>query len=178
MWEALGDMLPEFVSFFLAFILIGRYWMAHHVFFGQLRAVDERFVSLNMVYLAFVAFLPFPTSLVGDYEQNPVSIMVFAIALAIISTMETVLFHYAYKHDLLRNRIDHDVYRYGVLASMLPVVVFILTLPLAFVSTTLTLLSWIVIWPIGVFMDKRAPGGSDQSRLGSSDRSSNRGSQG
>ena len=39
---------------------------------------------------------------------------------------------------------------------MSPVPIFVLTLPLAFVNTTLTLISWLVLSPmIGVAMDHR-----------------------
>ena len=41
--------------------------MAHHAFFFRLKSIDRRLVAWNLVYLAFVAFLPFPTDLVGQY---------------------------------------------------------------------------------------------------------------
>lgn len=157
LWNALGDMTPQFVSFFLAFILIGRYWMAHHSFIGQLRAVDQAFIALNLVYLAFVAFLPFPTALIGELETNPLSVIVFAICLAIISGMETVQLRYAYRHDLMRVQPSPKIYRYWVISSLSPVVVFIVTLPLAFVSTTLTLFSWLLTIPIGRVLDRTVP---------------------
>ena len=157
LWNALGGKLPEFVSFFLAFIIIGRYWMAHHVFIGQLRAIDERFVGLNLVYLAFVAFLPFPTAQIGDYEKNPLSVVVFAMCLAVISGMETIQLSYAHNHGLLRRQPSREVYRYWCYASLAPVVLFVVSLPLAFVNTTLCLLSWMLIIPISRMLDRTVP---------------------
>ncbi|MEX0832939.1 MAG: TMEM175 family protein [Actinomycetota bacterium] len=166
MLDALSDTLPEVISFFIAFIVIGRYWLAHHLFFGQLRAVDRPLISLNLLYLAFVAFLPWPTALVGDYEQNPISVLLLAACLAIISGLEVVQFHYAYKHNLMRQRIPPDVYRFGVIGSLTPVAVFILSAPLAFVSSTLCLTSWLVTIPIGIILDRRGPRGARQIMLG------------
>lgn len=162
MVDALSDMAPEFVSFFIAFILIGRYWMAHHRFSSLLRALDTSFIGITLIYLAFVAFLPFPTALVGKYEENPISVLLLALCLSAISSLEVVLFRYAYKHDLLIERISPAVYRYGVKASTAPVVMFIVTIPLAFVSTTLTLMSWMLMAPLGAWMGRKAPEGADQ----------------
>src|SRR5918997_4513973 len=58
--DKLNDLSSHFASFFISFAVIGRYWIAHHQFFAMLRAVDGRLIAVNMVYLTFIAFLPFP----------------------------------------------------------------------------------------------------------------------
>lgn len=157
MLAALDEKTPQFISFFIAFILIARYWVAHHMMFAQLRAIDPRLISINLVYLAFVAFLPFPTALVGEYEENPISVMLFAVCLAIISGLEVVQFRHAYRADLTQKPMPPEVYRWGVIGSSSPVVVFIVTMPLAFLSSTLCLASWLVTIPIGAYLTHRAP---------------------
>jgi uncharacterized membrane protein len=166
MWNALSDSLPEFIGFFIAFILIARYWMAHHLFFAQLRAVDRGLIGINLIYLAFVAFLPFPSALVGHYEQNPISVLLFAACLCIISGLEVVEFRHAQRNHLFRNRMPDDVYRYGVISSLSPVVLFIVTAPLAFISSTLCLVSWLLSIPIGMALAKRAPAGLEDVMIG------------
>ena len=146
--DGLDDKVPKIVSFVIAFTLIGRYWLANHFFVAQLRAVDSRFMALSLVYLGFVAFLPFPTALVGEYEGNPISVVTFAIALGAVSGMETVLFAHARRHGLMRLVLPDDVYRWGLLASSTPVIILVVTLPLAVVDTTLTLVSWVVLGPL------------------------------
>ena len=165
MLQALADKIPEFVSFFVAFVVIGRYWMAHHRFMSLLGRVDYSFIGLNLIYLAFVAFLPFPTALVGRHEENPVSVLTLALCLAIVSTMETVLFRLAYRHKLFRVNVTPELYRYGVKASLSPVAMFIVTAPLALISSTLTLVSWMSSIPIGAFIDRRAPQGAERITL-------------
>lgn len=167
MLNALGDMFPKFVSFFIGFVLIGRYWMAHHVMFGQLRAIDQRLIGINLVYLAFVAFLPFPVGLVGEYEQNPVSVLLLAAALAIISSLEVVEFHYAYRKGLLARDIPANAYRWAVAESLVPVGVFLVTSPLAFVSSTLCLISWLIAIPISTVMARKAPDDASAFDIGS-----------
>ena len=67
--DALRDKDNEIFSFFLSFVVIGFYWLAHHRFFSRLVAVDVRFMKLNLVYLAAIAFMPFPTALVGQLRR-------------------------------------------------------------------------------------------------------------
>jgi uncharacterized membrane protein len=158
LWSRLGDLVPQLVAFGVAFILLGRYWMAHHAFFASLRAFDRRLMGLNLVYLAFVAVLPFPSALVGEYEQNPLSVIIFAVTLSSISGMETVLFAHAHHTGLLRSTLDRAAFRWEAVASLQPVAVFLVTIPLAFVSTTLTLLSWAAVAPLlGALLNRFKP---------------------
>lgn len=158
MWDVLWDLRQEFATFFVAFAVIGRYWLAHHRFVAVLGAVDARLMALNLVYLAFIAFLPFPIALVGRYEQNVVAFAFFTVLLACVSGLETWLFAMAQRRGLLVVTVPREVYRFGLAASTLPVVVFLLSIPLAAATnSTIALLSWIVIWPLELLLDRLAP---------------------
>jgi uncharacterized membrane protein len=49
--DALDDNLSAYVSFFISFAVIGRYWLAHHRFFALLACVDTSFIALNLCTL-------------------------------------------------------------------------------------------------------------------------------
>ena len=158
MWDVLLDHRQEFITFFVGFAVIGRYWLAHHCFVAVLRAVDARLMTVNLVYLAFVAFLPFPTALVGRYEENLVAFTFFALILSCVSALETVLFITAGRRGLLVVRVPREVYYFGLVTSTLPVVVFLLSIPLAAAfNSTVGLLSWVLIWPLELMLDRFAP---------------------
>jgi uncharacterized membrane protein len=158
----LNDDSAKFVSFFISFAVIGRYWMAHHTFVAALKRVDRGLISLNLVYLAFIAFLPFPTALLGEYFTNPLSIVIYAVNVAIISGMEVVLFSWAQDHDLLAKKLPRDVYRFGVLMSLSPVAFFLLSIPVAFVSTTLAVCFWFLGIPLAAVAERWKPEGADE----------------
>lgn len=152
---ALQDKREEIFSFFLSFIVIGYYWLAHHRFFAQLRAVDLRFMQLNLLYLAAIAFTPFPTALVGIYVGHPASIVLYALTLGTASFLEATLLWRAQRSGLLSTTLRADVFRYGVLASLAPVLVFALSIPIAFASTLWAVGSWILIFPLEVLVTRR-----------------------
>ena len=160
--NALNDDVTKFTSFFISFAVIGRYWMAHHTYFSALARIDRALIGLNLVYLGFIAFLPFPTALLGEYFENPLSITIYAVNVAIVSGMEVVLFSYAYRHDFLERKLPRDVFRFGAAMSLAPVVFFLLSIPVAFISTPLAACMWFLGIPLAAIADRWKPEGADE----------------
>jgi uncharacterized membrane protein len=160
--DALADDTATFVSFFISFAVIGRYWMAHHTFIAGLARMDRGLIALNLLYLAFIAFLPFPTALLGRYFENPLSIAIYAVNVALISGMEVVLFSWAQNHDLLKRKLPRDVYRFGAAMSLAPVLFFLLSIPVAFFSSTLAVCCWFLGIPLAAIADRWKPEGADE----------------
>jgi uncharacterized membrane protein len=65
--HALGDHWARFAAYGLSFLGIGILWLHHHAIFSTVAHVDRTFVLLNLILLFCAAFLPYPTSLIGDY---------------------------------------------------------------------------------------------------------------
>ena len=154
LWHSISEELPALFSFFLGFWLIGRFWMAHHGFFAGLGAVNRTLIGLNLVYLSFIAVLPYPTGLIGNYPSNPLSVVFFAVVLSLVSTMETVMFAYAHRAGLLRRPISAEVFRAGIWQSAIPVVLFLLSIPVAFVSSFAAIVMWILTPVAGLIVDR------------------------
>jgi uncharacterized membrane protein len=164
--DKLDDDSAKFISFFISFAVIGRYWLAHHTYFSALARIDRALIALNLLYLAFIAFLPFPTALLGEYFENPLSIAIYAVNVAIVSGMEVVLFGWAQKHDLLEKKLPRNVFRFGAAMSLAPVVFFLLSIPVAFIDTTLAVCCWFLGIPLAAVADRWKPEGTDELLLG------------
>jgi TMEM175 potassium channel family protein len=159
---ALDGKVPEITSFFISFVVIGYYWLAHHRFVSQLVALEQGIIMLNLLYLAAIAFTPFPTALVGRYEQFSVTVVIYAVTLGAASLLEAAMFIRAQQQHLFRNRLPEDVFRYGLVASLIPVVAFVVSIPIALASPTIALLSWLIVFPIERLADVRLkPPGAD-----------------
>ena len=76
LWEA----LPQVVVYAASFMVIGTFWVRHHRMFDISRAVDGRMLVLNLVFLAFVALLPFPSDLLGNDQTTSTVIAFCAVA--------------------------------------------------------------------------------------------------
>src|SRR5512132_446152 len=53
-------------AFALSFAVIANYWAIHHAILQPLRRHNRRLIQLNMLWLAAIVFLPFPTALIAD----------------------------------------------------------------------------------------------------------------
>jgi uncharacterized membrane protein len=160
--DALGDLLPSISGFAIGFAVIGRYWYAHHGFFATLRGIDGRLMALNMLYLGVIAFMPFPTGVLGDYFENPISIALYAVIVAAASGLEVVMFTRAYRGGLLQKQASPEVFRWGAMTAFLPVIFFLASVPVAFASTTVAALIWAVQIPVQGFISRWAPEGIDE----------------
>jgi len=99
--KALDDIVPSLISYFISFAVIVLFWFRHHDLFGRVHTHDVGFVALNMVFLAFIAVLPFPTELVGKYGQEPISVVIYAINVLVLSGLLSALFIYSERHGLV-----------------------------------------------------------------------------
>jgi uncharacterized membrane protein len=161
MGEALQDLWPQVFSFFLAFLLLARYWLAHHAFASTLDHVDRALVGLTLCYLAFVAFLPFPTALVGEYDSNALSAMLFAGCLTIISGLETALLWHAMRTGLTKTRpVPRPAYRHALIQSAVPTLVLAASIPVALASTIAATVIWILATFAGRVIDRFSPDGA------------------
>lgn len=161
--NALGDTRQQIVSYAISFAVIGRYWVAHHRFYARLRALDGGLIALNLLSLGVIAFLPFPTDILGNYFENPVSIVFYAVTVALVSGLEVAMFHRAHRRDLLDPRITEEIYRWERSASTAPVLFFLISLPLAFVSSELAVLVWFGGIPYQyLYLNRRKPAGAEE----------------
>jgi len=157
--DGLQDKLPEIVSFFLSFAVLGGFWIAHHRFVAQLAAIDAALRSWNLLYLAFVAFLPYPTLLLGQHPENSIAVSLYAINVGMISGLETVMFRHAYRAGLNRMQLPPAVANYGTIASGLPVAAFALSIPVAFVNPIAGIATWALSIPAQMVLSRFEPDG-------------------
>ena len=89
--DALG---PRIVSFVISFVVIGIYWSSHHRYFGYVRRYDGRLLALNLLFLMFIALMPFVASLLGQYPTVPLGVIVYAAAVAAIGFTLAAMWYY------------------------------------------------------------------------------------
>ncbi len=109
--ERLGAMWPKLLSFVLSFVIVGIFWVAHHSVFHRIRRTDRPLMWLNNLVLMCVAFIPFPTALMGEYVHYPVALVPYGITLALCGSSMLLLWHYAVTRGLLEPDVDPELVR-------------------------------------------------------------------
>lgn len=65
--HSLKHLIPKFVGFLVSFMLIGLYWTIHHRMFGYVTSYDRKLLLLNLIFLFFIALMPFSTGFYSEY---------------------------------------------------------------------------------------------------------------
>jgi uncharacterized membrane protein len=141
--QRLLDHRDEFVSYAISFAVISVFWIRHHVFFRRVSRIDTRLAVLNLAYLAFVAFVPYPTRLVGLYGDEPASVVLYALTLAIIATLAGLCRVHAQRADLVTPDGERELAQreHWLLAPG----IFVASIPIAFVSPTAAEILWLLV---------------------------------
>jgi TMEM175 potassium channel family protein len=91
----LWELKAMFIAYVLSFFIVGTFWVAHHNIFKLIRRTDRMFMWINLALLMCVAFIPFPTALIGEYVDQPIAIVVYGLTVTASSIMLLALWSYA-----------------------------------------------------------------------------------
>ncbi|MGA7204910.1 MAG: TMEM175 family protein [Specibacter sp.] len=142
-------------GFILSFVLVGRLWLAHHRRFNAIKSYDGKLQVINLFTLFFVVFLPVPTALLFEANsQTPWPPVIYAVTISGSYLGLNWLWRHAYRAGLMQPWVDAPMYRLVLRGQDPGWVVFVLSIPLAFIRPDFALFSWILIWPYSVISDK------------------------
>ena len=100
--DALYDDWGLWLSYGLSFLIIAKFWTVHHRLSLLLRRIDSRFIALNLVFLACVVVLPFPTELLGTYGDTITATVLYAAAMTLAGLASGALWEHARRATLRR----------------------------------------------------------------------------
>lgn len=105
---ALLDLWSHYFAYVLSFLMIGIYWVNHHYLFGLFKRTDHTFGLLNVFFLMCIAFVPFPTAVLGEYltdEHNRHSAVIFyALGLTLPAFAWFLIWFYASRNFRLLDK--------------------------------------------------------------------------
>lgn len=149
------DERPDIFAFAFSFWVIGSLWMAHHRMFRYITRMDNGLLTINMLLLLCVAFLPYPVGIFGDYPAEPAAVIFFAGAQGITALVSTWLWVYASGRGLTRPGMDAAVVRYLTLRGLTVAGLFLASIPVALVSVWAAYATWGLIWLVHVRLKHR-----------------------
>ena len=93
--NALLGLIPQYVGFFVSFFVTGRFWIGHHQLFTLIDHADDAFIWRNLLLLLAIAFMPFPTAIVGEFAGLRSGVCFYALWLAFAGWQNLRLVKYA-----------------------------------------------------------------------------------
>jgi uncharacterized membrane protein len=129
---ALVDQWPAFFAYVVSFLTIGVMWINHHQLFLLIGRSNMTFALIHVVFLMFVAFLPYPTDVLaerlGSGVDEVAATVLYGGTMTAIAVMYNAIWLYASGNGgrLLKSGIDEQIrragargYQYGPLGYLL-----------------------------------------------------------
>jgi uncharacterized membrane protein len=148
LWRAIRDQSGTFLSYGLSVFVIGRYWLIHHRMFRLLRRTDALLLELNVLALALVAFLPYPTALLGNYGDTRTATVFYAATVTVVGSLHAALWWHADRAGLVEEQVSDAYRRHSAARGIAMPAIFLVSIPVAFVDVTAAQL----VWGLSVFI--------------------------
>lgn len=136
---------PHLLSYVTSFLVIGVVWLNHHALFHFLKRVDRIILTINLILLMCIAFIPYSTALIGNYGKLQPVIVFYGLSLTITGIVYNVLWFYVVRQYFW----NHQHYRRFIFNASLwslgyPILYAIATL-LSWLNTILSVILYALI---------------------------------
>ena len=99
---------PQYAAYAISFVTIGIIWINHHTVMHQIAHVDRTFLTLSVLFLAVIAFIPFPTRLLAQHIQDD-GAQAAALAYGTTLTLTAIFFNAIWRYAAWGRRLlRHD----------------------------------------------------------------------
>lgn len=146
--KALNDALPSLGAFALSFTLIAGFWRDHRRILTALPTETTVVTRLILLGLGLVALLPFPTRLLAEYASQPETVALYAGVMAAIHAVHAALLlltqHQVHPSPVSSAAVARRRFTAELASSVL---IFGLSVPLAFINTEAAMWFWLTLIP-------------------------------
>ncbi len=77
--DVLGNASSQILMFFVSFAVVASFWVNHREIFQGVARVSSPMIWANMLWLAAIAFLPFPSEVLGDRGPDEAGVRAFYV---------------------------------------------------------------------------------------------------
>jgi uncharacterized membrane protein len=96
--KALADQWPSFFAYVISFLTIGIMWVQHHRLFTVIGRSNPTFAMINIVFLMFIAFVPYPTEVLAQHVNHDgwtLATFLYGGTMVVIAIMFNAIWAYA-----------------------------------------------------------------------------------
>jgi len=147
--QALSKEWASFFSYLLSFFIAGVWWNSHNTNFRHIRNCDSALRWLNLLFLLWIAVLPFFTKIFDSYNTLQSAVVLYAVDQAAAGTFMSLMWWYATRnHRLVDKNLKKSTIRSRLLTTIVAPIFFIVSIGISFASPTIAIYSWFAMFPI------------------------------
>lgn len=130
---------PKFVSYAISFVILGVYWVGHHIQLSFIRRADRPLLWINILFLLWVALVPFSTALLSEFAKTRIAIAIYGANLIAIGLTLALHWGYAAKGQHVDADIPPSLVRGAMYRTLLAPLVYSIAIALSFFRAELSL---------------------------------------
>lgn len=143
--QQLLSLWPNFFSYVFSFIILSLFWLGHQIESRYIRATDHLHLWLSLIFMLFIALLPFSASLLGTHPASQAAIIFYSCNIFIASLLRYIHWRYiTHHHRLVDRHLSHRLISSISKAFLSSSLICLGAIALSFISTNLSLLLLIV----------------------------------
>lgn len=143
--SALTALEPKLFAYALSFILLAVFWRINHNQFYHIKRVNNTLLWITVIWLLFVALVPFSTSLTGEYSSLTSANVFFALNMFFIGSLSALTWFYATNKDLLYDELTKEEIIQSKKWNLVFPAVSLLALVLAFIIPSWSSIAYLLI---------------------------------
>ncbi|MFA5778002.1 MAG: TMEM175 family protein [Candidatus Paceibacterota bacterium] len=135
-------LLPVFLSYVLSFTLLFTYWRAHHFFVSiYAKNLDSILTNINALFFMLISLVPFSANILGQYNKNELSVIIFSIHTILIGlTLYWMRRYVLYSPHIKNPEITKREIRGSTIRTLAPVFCALVAIPFSFYSIKLAII--------------------------------------
>ena len=142
--KRLLELWPVVLSYASSFIILGFFWIGHDSQFHYIKRVNRPLLWITIFYLMFIALIPFSTSLLGEYADQQISVLIYGANLTIAFCWNYLHWWYATKnHRLVDSNLDPILITLVSRRYLVGIIIFLITMVVSFININLRLILYI-----------------------------------
>jgi uncharacterized membrane protein len=137
---------PKLLSYTVSFVILGVYWVGHHAQLSFIRRADRPLLWINILFLLWVALVPFSTALLSEYSKTRVAIGIYGANLIAIGL--TLALHWWYATTESRHvdlAIDRGLVRGAMYRTLMGPIVYLIAIAISFFSADVSLILYMLV---------------------------------
>jgi uncharacterized membrane protein len=99
LWQYLVNLSHQLYIYAFSFALLASFWKGNHHQFFYIKESDSALIWINIIWLMFVALVPFSTNFVSDYGSHQIPMLFFNFNMLIIGIFFSLNWTYVTRKD-------------------------------------------------------------------------------
>jgi uncharacterized membrane protein len=149
------ESLPEFEIYVISFFIIAIYWIAYHQIFNNIIGSHSVTTWLTLIFLFFITLIPLATNLQIGFGSDQIVFVLYSLVLTIAGSLLTITWLHATKNSLIDRTLSRSEIHNISLESIIPPVVFLLSILVSVIDLRVAYYFSIVIIPAKIILRKK-----------------------